>query len=67
MSRPNHCPNCGKALPEGNQYAMPIISEGSHASDGGYDVYCPSCRWSGDIMPDAEQGVHPGTGSRRAG
>lgn len=57
--RPNYCPNCGEALPEGENFAMPIIYPGG---DGGHDVYCGACGWSGDVLPDSEQGAHAGEG-----
>lgn len=58
--RPNYCPNCGEALPKARNYAVPIVYG---ESDGGYDTYCPACGWSGDILPDSEQGVHAARGA----
>lgn len=54
---PYYCPNCGIPI-RGDMNDMgddsnrfPIENK---QSDGGYDVYCPECEWSGDIYPDDE-------------
>jgi hypothetical protein len=41
---------------EGQVYAMPMFRENEKGkqSDHGYDVFCPACKWSGDISPDDE-------------
>lgn len=44
MDKPNFCPNCGHTLPEGDHGAQSLV--------GGYDCYCDTCGWSGDINPD---------------
>ncbi len=53
MSKPRFCPNCGMAL-QGEHSAVGIYDDRS--GDGGYDTACARCGWSGDIMPDDEQG-----------
>lgn len=52
---PKFCPDCGAAL-TGETAVVGIIEDRSR--DGGYDCYCASCEWSGDIWPDNEQGLH---------
>jgi hypothetical protein len=56
VSRPLFCPNCAAALPtdERANAAVPIYSANTNANtgDGGYDCYCESCGWSGDIYPE---------------
>ena len=60
--RPNYCPQCGGALPEGPHGAQGF--EDTVANEGGWDCYCAACSWSGDIMPDAEDyGMYPKEGS----
>jgi hypothetical protein len=48
MRRPSYCPSCGSPLP-GDEASKTLVE-----IEGGYDCYCPCCRWSGDIMPDEE-------------
>lgn len=48
VSRPLFCPNCGHRLPEG--------PNGAQAVADGWDCFCPGCQWSGDILPDGEEG-----------
>ena len=52
MSKLRFCPNCGAAL-ESENAALEIYDDRS--GDGGYDCYCQSCEWSGDVWPDEEQ------------
>ena len=52
MSRPVFCPNCGKKLPDGPHGAQGVTNTVS--GRGGWDCYCETCKWSGDIMPDSE-------------
>ncbi len=56
MSRPAYCPGCGSTLPGDERTAVPISDPES--GDGGYDCYCEACGWSGDILPDDEQGIY---------
>ena len=57
MSIPYYCPNCGIPIREDmndvgeNSNRFPIEN---NKGDGGYDIYCPECEWSGDIYPDDE-------------
>lgn len=53
MSKPLFCPNCRAALPDGPKGAQPFTS----GADGAWDCYCGGCKWSGDIMPDDEEGA----------
>ena len=55
MTRPRYCPNCGVPLSQDPNAAVPFRTrlEGS-----GWDCYCDACKWSGDIMPDDEEGEH---------
>mgnify|MGYP001618310517 CR=1 FL=1 len=54
MARPGFCPNCGKLLPLGPHGAQPFSADEAGIEGRGWDCYCKSCKWSGDIMPDNE-------------
>ena len=49
MSKPLFCPQCGKESLNLEPF------EGEY--DGGYDCYCLTCEWSGDILPDDEADI----------
>lgn len=51
--RPWYCPGCGAVLPDGDDYARPLYE--GESEDNRYDIYCPTCGWSGDIWPDADK------------
>ena len=53
MAQPKHCPNCGVALPADHPSKTVVALTGADG-EGSYDVYCPACKWSGDIAPDDE-------------
>jgi hypothetical protein len=55
VSRPSFCPHCGAALSPEERSAVPIYDPAT--GDGGYDCYCDTCGWSGDVYPDDEQGI----------
>jgi len=57
---PKFCPNCGKELPPRQAFVrIPfwLDSDRKETKENpyrgiGYDIECPSCDWSGDIIPD---------------
>lgn len=59
---PKFCPDCGAALTD-DTAAVGIFD--GHTGDGGYDVYCETCGWSGDVFPDDEQGMYTGEESKK--
>ena len=56
MTHPMYCPNCGVLLPAGGQGAQPFTrtEKGEGTIEKGWDCYCATCKWSGDIYPDEE-------------
>lgn len=60
---PKFCPDCGAGL-TGETAAVAI--EEDRTGDGGYDVYCEACGWSGDVWPDDEHGLRAGEESTKS-
>lgn len=58
MTAPKFCPNCGHKLVQKSRQIVPIVllSGSGHPETRGYDTYCGWCKWSGDILPDDEDG-----------
>jgi len=59
---PNFCPHCGAKLPQTQNNRQPFWVDSSRKEtpdrpfEGiGYDTYCPSCGWSGDINSDEDR------------
>lgn len=56
---PKYCPNCAEELDhlkDGKFYIMPYGNAGTKPDElrlQGFDCYCDSCEWSGNIEPDA--------------
>lgn len=52
----NHCPGCGMPLPDETRYKQPLGYGGQDQAQEnlfwGYDIWCPSCDWTGDASGD---------------
>lgn len=58
---PKYCPECGSKIPQTTWHRASFWADSSRKETYenpfrgiGYDVYCPSCDWSGDIIPDED-------------
>lgn len=58
--KPIFCPNCGKKRLDAVEYWIysdwPETPEKPYHGIG-YDVYCKSCEWSGNIEPDEDSEI----------
>jgi len=62
MVKPKFCPNCGKKLQDKRGWiipiSLPLSSEKDEITpkvyDGGYDIWCDLCEYSGIVFPDDE-------------
>lgn len=57
---PKYCPNCGAILENIQEYwtdSSRISSPANPFKSIGYDCYCKSCKWSGDIECHADLGI----------
>lgn len=55
--KPNFCPNCGNPLVDERGWIQGYYIEDQSKSftdwdEVGYDCYCDSCQWSGNIESD---------------
>jgi hypothetical protein len=61
---PEHCPGCGARFTQGLGSRHPLYDQGKPQPRGqvtatgpiwGWDCWCPTCGWSGDISPDDKE------------
>ena len=50
--KPRFCPHCGNKLVDNHGWIQGYLDNNNHKKVQGYDCYCDSCAWTGNIEPD---------------